>query len=63
MKPVVLAVMLLLAVASIVSGAPTESGKVSGDTPAASIVSGYKTQSGKLRYRNGICLPVILKTL
>jgi len=63
MEPVVLAVLLLLAVASIVPGAPIESGIMSGDTSAASIVSGDKTQNGKLRYGNEICLPVILQTL
>ena len=63
MEPVVPAVLLFLAVASIVSGAPIESGIMSGDTSAASIVSGDKTQNGKLRYGNEICLPVILQTL
>jgi len=53
MKPVVLAVLLLLAVASIVSGAPMESGIVSGDT----------TEGGKFRYGDETCPPVILLTL
>ena len=53
MKPVVLAVLLLLAVAVIVSGDPTESG----------IVSGAPTESGKSRYGDKTCLPVIFQTL
>jgi hypothetical protein len=53
MKPVVLTVLLLLAVASILSGAPMESGIVSGDT----------TEGGKFRYGDETCPPVILQTL
>jgi hypothetical protein len=63
MKTVLLAVLLLLAVATIVSGAPMESGIVSGDTTVASRVSGDTTEGGKFRYGDETCPPVILLTL
>jgi hypothetical protein len=73
MKTVILAVLLLLAVVSIVSGAPAESGEVSSDTQLAPIVSGdepgtlvisrAELQSGKSRYGGETCLPVILLAL
>jgi hypothetical protein len=73
MKPVVLAVLLLLCVASIVFGdtpvAPIATGDtpvasiVPGDTPVAPVVSGDTTQSGKSRYGGETCLPVYLQTL
>jgi len=73
MKPVVLTVLLLLAVASIVSGAQTESGIESGDNPVAStvsgdtlvgfIVSGNTTEGGKSWYGDETCLLVIVETL
>jgi hypothetical protein len=63
MKTVVLAVLLLIAVAYIVSGAPVESGIVSGDTPDASVLSGDKMQSGKSLYEDETCLPVNTQTL
>jgi len=73
MKPVVLAALLLLAVASLVSGAPTESGIVSDDTPVTFVASGDEvvalevsgdiTKEGKSRYGNETCLPVILQEL
>jgi hypothetical protein len=53
MKPVILAVLLLLVITSIVSGDTTESGEVSGDT----------TTSGKSWYGHKACLPVILHTV
>jgi hypothetical protein len=73
MKPVVLAVLLLLTVASIASGVPVETDIVSGDTTESGIVSGVTTESGiesvettesgKSRYGNAKCLPVILQML
>jgi hypothetical protein len=63
MKTVILAVLLLLAVASMVSGVPEESGIVSGDPPVASVASGDTTEGGKSRYGDETCLPVILQTL
>jgi len=63
MKPVVLAVLLLLAVESIVSGDQTESSIASGDTQVASIVFGDTMEGGKSRYGDETCLPVILLTL
>jgi len=63
MKPVVLTVLLLLAVASIVSGTPTESGSVSGDPPVASIESGDTKEGGKSRNGNETYLAVILQKL
>jgi hypothetical protein len=56
MKPVVLAVLLLLAVASIGSGGSPVASIVSGDRPVASVVSGDKTESGKSRYGDEKCL-------
>jgi len=56
MKTVVLAVLLLIAVASIESGGTPVASIVSGDTPDASVVSGDKTQSGKSRYGDEKCL-------
>jgi len=53
MKTAILAVLLLLAVASVVSGVPEESDIVYGDT----------TKGGKSRYGDETCLPVILQTL
>jgi hypothetical protein len=50
MKPVVLSVLLLLAVASIVSGDPQAASIVSGDAPVAPVVSSDKMESGKSRY-------------
>ena len=63
MKPVVLAVLLLLAVASIVSGVPTESGIVSGDTPVDSVVSGDPKKSGKSSKIDKTYFPIFLWTL
>jgi hypothetical protein len=63
MKPVILAVLLLLAVASIVSGVPAESGILFGETTESGIVTGAPTKSGKSRYGHETCLPVILETL
>jgi hypothetical protein len=63
MKPVVLAVLLLLAVASIVSGAPAGSVIVPGDTPVDSVASGDTKKSGKKWYEDETCLPVILLTM
>jgi hypothetical protein len=72
MKTVVLAVLPLLAVASIVAGAPAEkSGIESGDKPVAStvsgdtlvgfIVSGDTTEGGKSRYGVETCILVIVE--
>jgi len=62
MKLVVLAFLLLLAVASIVSGSPAQRGTVADDAPDASVVSGDPNESGKSRYGDKTCLPVILQT-
>jgi hypothetical protein len=58
MKTAILAVLLLLAVASIVSSDTPVTSIVSGDAPDAPIVSGDKTESGKSRYGDEKCLPV-----
>jgi hypothetical protein len=53
MKPVIVAVLLLLAITSIVSGAPAESDELSGDI----------LESGKSLYGGKACVPVILHTV
>jgi hypothetical protein len=63
MKPVVLAVLLILAVTSTVSDDTPVASVVSDDTPVTSVVSGDTTQSGKLLFGNETCLPVILQEL
>ena len=63
MKPVILAVLLLLAVASIVSGDTKESGLVPGNVTESNTVSGEAPASGKSLYGDEKCLPVILQTL
>jgi hypothetical protein len=63
MKTVVLAVLLFLAVASIVSGAPGKSNILLGDTTESGIVSGDATESGKSRNGDETYLPVTLQTL
>jgi hypothetical protein len=63
MKTVVLAVLLLLTVACIVSGAPMESDIESGDTSVDLIVSGDTTEGGKFRYGDETCPPVIYQKL
>jgi hypothetical protein len=63
MKTVILAVLLLLAVASIVSGDTTVATVLYGDTPVASIEPGNTTESGKSWYGDEKCLPVIVQTL
>jgi hypothetical protein len=73
MKTAILAVLLLLAVTSIVSGTQAESGIESGDTTVASvvsgdtlvgfIVSGNTTEGGKSWYGDETCLLVIVERL
>ena len=63
MKAVVLAVLLLLAVASIVFSDTPVASIVSGDAPVAPIVAGDTTESGKSWYGDETCLVVILQAL
>jgi len=57
MKTVILAVLLLLAVASIVADDTRESGLEFGDTAESDVVSGDTTKSGKSRYGDETFLP------
>jgi hypothetical protein len=63
MKTVVLAVLLLLAVASIVSGDRKESGIASDNAAETTTVSGEAAEIGKSRNGDEKCLLVILQAL
>jgi hypothetical protein len=63
MKPVILAVLLLLAVASIVSGNTKESGIFPGNATESNTVSSEAPASGKSRNGDEKCLLVILQAL
>ena len=63
MKTVILAALLLLAVASIVSGAPKESDIAPGDEKEIIKVSGEADASGKSLYGDETCFTVILQAL
>jgi len=63
MKTVVLAVLLLLAVASIVSGDKNEGGVAPGNGTEIITVSGEAPASGKSRYGDETSLTVILQAL
>ena len=63
MKTVILAVLLLLAVASIVSGDKMEGGIAPGNGKEILTVSGKVPASGKSRYEDETCLPVNLQSL
>jgi hypothetical protein len=63
MKTVFLAVLLLLAVASTVSGDTKETDIVPGNRTESNTVSGEAPVSGKLRYGDETCFLVILQTL
>ena len=58
MKTTILAVLLLLAVASVVFSDIPVASIVSGDAPVAPIVSGDTKESGKSGYGDEKCLPV-----